>query len=317
MAKIYEKRAFAFLTVLILAVCAFATFLVKGASADIYGSVASKITDVTDTKPPVKKTGSNGVYAAIADYDNCLTEAQENELLEILYESAKKIKANVGIVITRDLENYSDAKYSDVFSDEVFGYGTTSIVVMFLNRYGNPAYSRYVDQISTGGKLVSSYNKRKIQKTFDRVYDAMGDPRGDKNAYNTSTQTYGGYNFYSACKEFARCVKKYGVRGFAAIPGVITGYMAGNFMFFAGGIVIALLITLGVVKTKVNSYKRKAPISASNYMDRTATRVTRSVDQFVREYTTVTHHSSSSGGHGGGHSGGHSGGHGGGGGRGR
>lgn len=316
MAKIYGKRASALLIALVLAVCAFAVFLGKGASADVYSGIASKITDVTDTKPPVKKTGSNGVYAAIADYDNCLTETQENELLEILYESAKKIKANVGIVITRDLENHNDARYSDIFSDEVFGNGTTSIVIMFLNRYGNPAYSRYVDQISTDGKLVSSYGKRKIQKTFDRVYDAMGNPRGDQYAYNTSTQTYGGYNYYSACKEFASCVKKYGVRGFAAIPGFITGYMTGNFMYFAGGIVIAVLITLGVVKGKVNSYKRKAPISASNYMDRTATRVTRSEDRFVREFTTVTHHSSSSGGHGGG-GGGHSGGHGGGGGRGR
>lgn len=300
---------------LALAVCAFASFFGKEAAADAVIGAASKITDVTDTKPPVKKTGSNGVYAAIADYDKCLTENQENELLEILYESAKKIKANVGIVITRDLENHSDARYSDIFSDEVFGNGTTSIVLMFLNSYGKPEYSRYLDQISTDGKLVSSYNAKKIKKTFDKIYKVMGNGSGDKEAYNTSTQTYGGYNYYGACKEFANCVKKFGVRGFASIPGLITGYMTGNFLYFAGGIGIALLITMAVVGTKVKSYKKKAAISASAYLDRRATRVTRQEDRFIREYTTSHTHSSSSGGHGGGHSsGGHGGGHGGGGG---
>lgn len=313
MAKNITKRTLAILTVLVMAlgVLAASFGITSNAAAAGYYNAASLASDSGSAeKPPVKKTGIYGSYAVIADYDNCLTETEEAELLEILHKSAQKAKCNVGLVITKDLEGKSDKQYAAAFSDENFGNNSSAIVLMLLNTYNVPQYSRYQDWLYASGKQYGKFTNRVTDKVFNRIYDKMGNGHGNKYAYNTSTNTYGGYDYYSACKEFARCVKRYGVSGFAALPGIITGYMTGNFMFFAGGIVIAFLITLGVVKTKVNSYKRKAPISASNYMDRSATRVTRSVDRFVREFTTVTHHSSSSGGHGGG---GHSGGGGGGG----
>lgn len=287
-------------------------FGTRAYAQNTYNDILNGINDNSSAeKPPIKKTGSYGSYAVIADYDNCLTEAQENELLEILHESAVKAKCNVGIVITKDLEERSDEGYTYAFLNECFGSSSNSIALMLLNRYGNPKYSSYTDVISAYGTANTKYSK-KYSKMFDRIYDKMGDPIGNKNAYNNSTKTYGGYDYYNACKEFAKCVQRYGASGFAAVPIMFANYITGSFTKFAGGLTIAFIITLIVVKAKVMGYKKKATLSAANYMDRRATRVTRQVDQFVREYTTSHTRSSSSGGHGGGHSGGggHSSGHG-------
>lgn len=285
----------------------FAAFLGTRAYAqNTYSDIINGLKNDAEQKPPIKKTGSYGSYAVIADYDNCLTESQENELLEILHESAVKAKCNIGIVITKDLEGKTDTNYSYKFSDEMFGNGSSSVVLMLLNTYNKPQYSRYVDRISTDGAMTNRFTQNERKRSLDRIYDKMGEPRGNKYAYNDSTKTYGGYDYYSACKEFARCVKRYGASGAAAIPTMLSDYIRSSFTKFAGGLVITFFITFIIVKTKVRSYKKKAAISASNYIDRSSTRVTRQVDQFVREYTTSHTHSSSSGGHGGGHSGGHS-----------
>lgn len=312
MVKKNTKRTFAVLALFVMVICVFAAFLGTRAYAqNTYSDIIDGLKDSNaPQKPPIKKTGDFGSMVALADYDNCLTESEETELLELLHESAKKAKCNVGLVITKDLEGKSDSQYAAAFSRENFGNGSDSIVLMFLNTYNVPKYSRYKDWIYASGNQYAKYTTKVTNKVFDRIYDKMGSPRGNKYAYNDSTKTYGGYNYYRACKEFAKCVKRYGVSGFAAVPTMLSDYIRSSFTKFVGGLAIAVFITLIVVKSKVRSYKKKAAISASNYMDRSATRVTRQVDQFIREYTTSHTHSSSSGGHGGG--GGHSGGGGGG-----
>lgn len=314
MVKNISKRTFALLLSLVLLLGAFAAFFGTNAYAAAYDDIINGLTSAEE-KPEVKKVGTPGSAAAIGDFDNCLTDAQETQLLNILHETAQKVKCNVGIVITKDLEGKTDARYSDIWSDEVFGRDTSSIVLMFLDTYDRPEYSRYEDQISTFGKMNNRFSQRIIQRTFDRIYDKMGNPRGSKYAYNETTKTYGGYNYYDACVEFANCVKRYGKGGISAVMVKLGDYAGGNFMMFAGGIVLAAVITLIVVSAKVSGYKRKAALSAVNYMDRRATRVTHQEDRFIREYTTSHTNSSSGGGHGGGGGGGgHSGGHGGGGG---
>ena len=264
-------------------------------------------------KAPIKQLGTRGHQAIIADYDNCLTDAQERELLEIMQKAAESANCNIGVVITKDLEGKGHRKYTEDFLDDNFGYNSYSIVLMLLNTYNQPQYSSSRDWISTSESIKDRFQS-KIDRIFDNIYNKMGEPRGNKYAYNTSTNTYGGYNYYAAVKEFARGVKRYGSSGIVRLGAMLGDYVTGNFMYFAGGLVIAFIITFTIVSAKVRGYKRKATLSASNYLDRRATRVTRQVDQFVREYTTSHTHSSSSGGHGGGgHSGG--GGHGGGGGR--
>lgn len=289
-----------------------AFFGTRAYAQNTYNDILNSIYgDSSEEKPPMKKTGSYGSYAVVADYDNCLTESEETELLEILHKAAVKAKCNVGVVITKDLEGKSDEGFTNAFLMECFGSGSNSVGLMLLNRYGNPKYSSYTDVISSYGTADTKYHN-KYDKMFNRIYDKMGDPIGNKNAYNNSTRTYGGYDYYSACKAFAKCVERYGASGFAAVPMMFANYATENFSMFAGGLILAVIITLIIVKGKVNGYKKKATLSAANYMDRRATRVTRQVDQFIREYTTSHTHSSSSGGHGGGgHSGGgHSSGHG-------
>lgn len=312
MVKNIKKRMFAALMIIIMILGVFATAFGTTAytQAATYDTVSYLSSNSGSTeKPPIKKTGSYGSYAVIADYDNCLTESEETDLLEILHKSAQKVKCNVGVVITKDLEGKSDEGYTNAFLIECFGSDSNSVVLMLLNRYGNPKYSGYTDVISSYGTADTKYRKR-YDKMFDRIYDKMGDPIGDKNAYNNTTKTYGGYDYFNSCKEFSKCVQSYGASGFAAIPIKIASYATSNFKMFAGGLVIAVIVTLIVVKAKVSGYKKKATLSASNYLDRRATRVTHQVDQFVREYTTSHTHSSSSGGHGGGGGGGHSSGHG-------
>lgn len=268
------------------------------------------LTAFADGSVPIKQLGTYGQQARIVDYDNCLTEAQERELLEIMQKAAKSAKCNIGIVIAKELDGKSHAKYANDFLDDNFGEISNSIVILFFNSYNRPEYTQAKDHISTTGTMKNK-TQSKIDRIFDRIYDKMGEPRGNKYAYNTSTNTYGGYDYYAACKEFARNVKRYGSSGFVKIGTMISDYAAEYSTMFLGGLFIAFVITFITVKTKVSSYKRKATLSAANYLDRRATRVTRQVDQFVREYTTSHTHSSSSGG-GGHHSGGGGGHHGGG-----
>ena len=300
------KRTLALLAVFVMIMSVFAVFCSRTSYA-----LEGIFPDSAEEKPPAKVTGTYGTYAVLADYDNCLTESEENELLEILHTAAEKAQVNVAVVITKDLEGKSDEGYIDSFLMDKFGAnGGNSVGLLLLNRYGNPMYSRYTDVISAYGTGDTKY-RGKYNKMFDRIYDKMGDPIGDKNAYNNTTHTYGGYNYFASVKEFANCVRRYGATGLAAIPMFFLNYITGNFMMFAGGVFLSVVITLIIVSSKVNSYKRKATLSASNYMDRSATRVTRQVDQFVREYTTShTHSSSSGGGHRSGGGGHHSSGHG-------
>lgn len=286
MARIFIKRA------LCVACAVLALFLLNAVSFADAGE-----------KPPIKQLGTYGQQVRIADYDNCLTDREEAELLEILQKSAKSAKCNIGVVITKDLEGKSDKKYTEAFLDDNFGYNSDSIVLMLFNSYNRPQYASATD-VLTESKSIKSRFQSKSVKILDNIYDKMGEPRGNKYAYNTTTKTYGGYDYYAAIKEFARNVKRYGSGGFIRLGAMLGDYITGNFTFFGGGLVIAAVVTLGIVSSKVRGYKRKATLSASNYLDRRATRVTRQVDQFVREYTTSHTNSSSSGGHGGGHHGG-------------
>lgn len=258
---------------------------------------------------PIKQLGTYGQQARIADYDNCLTEAQENELLEIMQKAAKSAKCNIGIVIANELNGKSHVTYANDFLDDNFGKTSNSIVILFFNSYNRPEYINAKDHISTTGAMINK-TQSNITRIFDRIYAQMGNPRGNQYAYNTTTNTYGGYDYFAACKEFVKNVKRYGSSGFVKIGATMADYVADSPMMFLGGLFIAFVIMFITVKAKVNGYKRKATLSAATYLDKRATRVTRQVDQFVREYTTSHTNSSSSGGghHGGGGGGSHGGG---------
>lgn len=241
--------------------------------------------------------------AALADYDNCLTDQQENDLRELMQETANKASCNIGIVITSDLNGMSDVGYADKFGDDAFGTGSSFVVLMLLNTYDNPAYASYEDRISTSGMGRNKYDSH-ITAMFNKMYDGLDS---------------GG--FYAACKNFCSAAERYGSgSGGTASLMVDEGMIATVFGGSVIGLIAATIVTLIVVSNVVRSYKKIKPISAANYIDQSRTRITRQVDQFVREYTTSHVVSSSSSHGGGGHHGGgggshRSGGHGGGGGR--
>ncbi|MCX4356776.1 MAG: TPM domain-containing protein [Oscillospiraceae bacterium] len=248
--------------------------------------------------------GSEGGFTAVlSDFDDCLTDEQENNLRQLMQETANKASCNIGIVITRDLNGMSDVKYADKFGDDVFGTGSSFVVLMLLNTYDNPAYDEYQDRISTSGMGRNKYDGH-IGAMLNKMYDGLDS---------------GG--FYAACKNFCSVAERYGSGsgGTASLmvdEGLITTVFGGSVI----GLIAATIVTIIVVSSVVKGYKKIKPISAANYIDQSRTRITRQVDQFVREYTTSHVVSSSSSGHGGGRHGGgggshRSGGHGGGGGR--
>lgn len=308
MAVKLTKRILAALYALFFTAAVFVMFPMQSSTAWAYQYFDY---DEPEPLPDPIRGGTYGRAVALADYDNCLTATEEAEIVKELAAVADTIHCNIGIIISKDTDGLGYVKYADKFSDDMFGVDSNSVVVLFFNSYNKPQYSTYKDWISTSGKMMNRLQKR-IDRMFDRIYKKLGDPRGNKYAYNESTKTYGGYNYYAACMEFARCVKRYGTSGPGAIPLFFTDYLVTHPMYFLGGIGIALVIAFSVVSSTVKKYKVKKPISAVHYMERSATRVTNSVDRFIREYTTSVTHSSSSGGHGGhGGGGGHHGGGGG------
>ncbi|MCM1166014.1 MAG: TPM domain-containing protein [Lachnospiraceae bacterium] len=224
-----------------------------------------------------------GFKAALADYDECLTASEEQQLLQIMTDTANKIKCNVGIVITRDLNGMSDSGYAKNFGDTNFGGGSSYAVLMLLNTHDNPAYAGYEDKIELNGKGHDYYAKH-ANSIFNSVYDGL-DSSG----------------FYAAGREFCRALERY-----AGSDGGSSAALSGFLSFIFGGAIFglipAVIITIIIVTSTVKGYKKRAPISAGSYIDQNRTRITRQVDQFVREYTTSHVISSSSGGSHGGHS---------------
>ncbi|MDE7399006.1 MAG: TPM domain-containing protein [Oscillospiraceae bacterium] len=238
--------------------------------------------------------------AALADYDDCLTKAQEEHILNYMETTARKVKCNVGIVITRDIGNKTDVQYTEAFLDDNFGITSDSVVLLLLNTHDNPKYTFYQDWISLSGKAENKFQSH-VEDIFDETYYAL-----DKNGASIVT------NFDSACLAFCDSVRMYGSFNFLRILLMFVHNPAATLMAIIFGIVVSLIVT----SATVSKYKKKKPISAAQYIDRRTVNVTFRRDDFIREYTTSVrvdsnHHSGHHGG--GGHSGG--GHHGGGGGR--
>lgn len=228
--------------------------------------------------------------AALADYDDCLTEAQEEQILNEMKTTAEKVKCNIGIVITRDLEGKSDVRYIRDFSDDNFGHGSDSISLLLLNRHGNPAYAGYRDQLDRTGAAYK-FDKY-VDKIYDELYYAL-----DKNGASSVT------HFDSACIAFCKAVKSYGGNPFFRI--MMSVLNNPQVLLFA--LVFSTIPTFIALSTISARYKKKKPLCASQYIDRRTVHVTYQRDDFIREYTTSVRTSSShhgGGHHGGGHSGG-------------
>ncbi|MGN0684109.1 MAG: hypothetical protein ACI4JY_10580, partial [Oscillospiraceae bacterium] len=275
---------------------------------------------------PVKAQASSYCEISLDDLDDCLTSYEELELKEIMQKTADKINCNVGIVITADLEGYMSKNYADDYSEDKFGYGSDSVVLLLLNRHDNPEYKNdtiYCDWISTDGRAKNLYDNH-INGIFKKTYRGLdntfigSEPEHKKDVYTSTNYgtdyvTQDSIQFFMAGKYFCKALTTY-KNPFTRFFDNAIQLAASNFMFTLVVFVITIVVTVSAVKTTVRMYKKKAPLSAAKYIDKNHFVVKRQVDQFVREYTTSVTVSSSSGGRSGGGGGG---GHGGGGGRGR
>ena len=243
------------------------------------------------------KTRGGTYKAALMDADyydsenGVLTESEENALLSLMQETAEKIRCNVGIVITHDLKNMNPERYNANFSTAVFGAYTDSATLLLLNRHGNTAYINlgYTDDLffSDRADTLFTNNSKGI---FNRINKALDRDEDD---------------FAGACSNFCAALTSYG-SGMGRITST----------FNIDGTTVIMVLIFGtfssffIVSVCAKGYKRKTPISAAHYIDKGRTKINRQVDQFVREYTTSVHLSSSSSGHSGGsRGGGHSSGH--------
>lgn len=154
------------------------------------------------------KAAQTQTVAVVVDYDNCLTEAQEEELIKSLTVAANSAGCSIGIVITSDLGGLSDKEYADKFSDDNFGAGSDAVVLLLLNSYDKPEHASHTDRISTSGKMINKLDGY-YDKIFDAIYKKMGDFKGDPFAFNEETGTYGGYDYYAACEAFADSIVVY------------------------------------------------------------------------------------------------------------
>lgn len=285
-----KKLSFAAMAFILVALIAIMPLLSvnAAASSNIYEGVMTR----------------SGTYsAALLDADfydssnGCLTPSQESEILKLMQETADKVECNIGIAIVSDLHGMSDVKYADNFGDAQFGTGSSFVVLMLLNSHGNPQYDSYQDWISTSG-LGRDYYDKNTNKILTKMYDGL-DSQG----------------FAGACRNFCSALKTYRSSGGYSVSGTFHPDMGVVLFALIGGVVMSIIIVSSVQR----GYKKKTPISASHYIDKSRTKTNRQIDQFVREYTTSVHLSSSSSGGGGHHGGGggshRSGGHGGGGGR--
>lgn len=216
-----------------------------------------------------------GFFGALEDNQDALTDRQEQELLELLDNTARSIRANVGVILAdADMDGLSEHTYTKDFHNRCFGEYSDSIVLMLVQ-----TGSGKVDQIYCTDRAYDMYHPR-IDSIFDAVYNGLDSSGGD--------------NYYAATTKFCSYLESHD-----SVPMSIHINL-GHII----GVIIALIIAVIVTGTEAAKYKKRAPVSARTYMDSSMTHFTERTDDFVREYTTSHRVSSSSGSHrsgGGGH----------------
>lgn len=228
--------------------------------------------------------------AVLVDLDYVIDDSKETELLSIMYDTANSIQCNIGVIITDNQGGKSSKQFADDFLDSTFGFGSSSIVLLYSN---DKSSESYVDYISTCGRGTDVYD-RQIDRIFDEVYDGLGTDNYYRSiiyfcTYLASHKSSADFNTpYAPVDDYDS--------SFDTFWAVIS--------FFLPMALIAAVISITVTTMVSRGYKKKAPISAAQYLDNSLTRFSVKNDIFVREFTTHYTRSSGSSGGGGHHSGG-------------
>lgn len=171
-------------------------------------AVLFAIFPLTYAKASTGHMSGGGPAIIVEDLDNCLTDEEELEVIDALDEACLSAGCSIGIVITSDLGGKTSKQFADDYSDALFGAGSDAVVLLLFNSYDRPEYANETDWISTSGKMRNKLDKY-IDPMFDSIYKGMGEPQGNRYAYNEGTHTYGGYDFMAGCEAFASSITLY------------------------------------------------------------------------------------------------------------
>jgi len=248
---------------------------------------------------PVKAYADTSYAISLDDLDDCLTYYEETELKTEMLKTANKIKCNIGFVITSDLEGMRSEKHAIHYLSEKFGSGSDSIVLVLLNKHDNPKYSSeldYHDELRMEGhadELFYKYGNNILDEAYRGLDNEFSgsEPEHIKNVYKSTDSI----QFFMTGKYYCKALVSY-ANPVSRFFNNALQFFASNILFALAVIAIPIVITVCVVSANVSKYKKKKPISASQYIDRSHFIIRREVDQFIREYTTSVSIRSSSGG---------------------
>lgn len=265
----------------------------------------------------IKKASAAEYQTVLSDLDDCLTDEEEQAVLDKMSEVSQKVGINIGIVISADLTSKSNLilsskKYLQEFSETNFGKESDVVSLLLFNSHDLPQYYDDYDEIDTMGKGRKLYDNW-VDDIFDSIYSRRDShsPKSDLPSKPNVYKDYSSANYYLACLAFCSQVEQYGN------PSMVFWYGLMEFIMTHGmaimvGLIVAIIVVVIYSSSVKKRYSKKAPIGAVQYMDKTHTKVVRREDVFIREYTTSYRTSSSSGGGRSGGGGGGGGSHGGG-----
>ncbi len=248
---------------------------------------------------PVKADAASSYEISLDDLDECLTKYEENELEEIMQKTADKIKCNIGFVITADLGGMRSEGHAIHYLEEKFGDDSDSIVLVLLNKHDNPKYSNkelYCDMLRMEGRADELFHKYgndildKAYRGLDNEFSGSA-PEHIKDVYQSTDSI----QFFMTGKYYCKALASYASPVSRFFNNALQ-FFASNLLFTLAVIAIPIVITVSVVSVNVSKYKKKKPLSAAEYIDRSHFIMKREVDQFLREYTTSVRIRTSSGG---------------------
>jgi uncharacterized protein len=194
------------------------------------------------------------------DYD-VLTDSQEDELNEYLYQKSQEANVNIAVVITDVVSSSTVTDYADVYEEQLFGVNSNSILYL-INM--NDGY----DWITCSGSAIDYYP----QSTIDYIL-------------NSTSGTYlmgSDMDFYGAITKFGKLV--------VTERGSSSGGSF-NLGISIGALFVSILISLVVCLIIASKYKFHATTDArvyAQYRNGGEIVFTQRKDMFMRTYTRKT-----------------------------
>lgn len=248
-----------------------------------------------------KKASAAEYNIVLSDLDDCLTDEEEQAVLDKMSEVSQKVGINIGIVISADLTSKSNLilsskKYLQEFSETNFGKDSDVVSLLLFNSHDLPQYYDDYDEIDTMGKGRKLYDNW-VDDMFDSIYSRLDaySPKSDLPSKPNVYKNYSSANYYLACLAFCSQAEQYGNPSMVFWYGLMEFIMTHGMAIMAG-LIIAIIVVVIYSSSIKKRYSKKAPIGAVQYMDKKHTKVVRREDVFIREYTTSYRTSSSSGG---------------------